>query len=55
VLLELFASGRLVAVWRNYRPFVMAQREEHDDPGLYEQLERVALRWARGTDARTPA
>lgn len=47
-LLELFASGRLVAVWTNYRPFVLEQRQQYGDPGLYEQLERVAASWASG-------
>jgi hypothetical protein len=45
-LLELFASGRLTAVWRNYQPFIEEQRKEYGEPGLYEQLEQVATHWA---------
>jgi hypothetical protein len=44
-LLELFASGRLGAVWTNYRPFILEQRAEYGDPTLYDQLEAVAVRW----------
>ncbi len=47
-LLELFASGRLAAVWRNYRPFIEEQRKAYGERGLYEQLEAVAVRWAAG-------
>jgi hypothetical protein len=48
-LLELFASGRLVAVWMNYQPFIQAERQRYGDPGLYEELEHLAMRWAVGT------
>jgi hypothetical protein len=49
-LLELFANGRLGAVWRNYRPFVLEEREQHGDPGIYDQLEAVAKRWGVAGD-----
>lgn len=45
-LLHLFASGRLVAVWMNYEPFIQAERKRNSDPDLYEQLEIVAKRWS---------
>lgn len=48
-LLQLFASGRLTAVWTNYRPFVEQQREQHGDPLLHEQLEKVATSWPATT------
>lgn len=48
-LLELFAHGRLTAVWRHYRPFIDEQRERHQDPLLYHQLQQVAERWSAGT------
>ena len=44
-LLQLFASGRLIAVWTNYQPFIQAERKRNCDPGLYDQLEIVAKRW----------
>ena len=44
-LLQLFASGRLGAVWNNYRPFIMEERQAYGDPGIYDQLEAVAVRW----------
>jgi hypothetical protein len=44
-LLQLFASGRLYAVWTNYRPFIEEQREQYGDRELYDQLEALALRW----------
>ena len=48
-LLQLFASGRLIAVWTNYQPYIQAERKRNSDPGLYDQLEIVAKRWlARG-------
>jgi hypothetical protein len=48
-LLELFANGRLIAVWRNYEPFIQAERQRYGEPGLYEELEHLAKRWAAGT------
>jgi hypothetical protein len=44
-LLQLFASGRLIAVWTNYQPYIQAERKRNSDPGLYDQLEIVAKRW----------
>ena len=54
-LLELFASGRLVAVWTNDRPFIEQERERHGDPGLYDQLQVVAERWSGPTAPSGPA
>jgi hypothetical protein len=51
-LLQLFASGRLYAVWTNYRPFILEQREQYGDPELYDQLEAMAARWG-GKEAGT--
>ena len=48
-LLELFAIGRLNAVWTNYEPFVQAERQLYGEPGLYKELENLAKRWAAGT------
>src|SRR4051794_13935596 len=50
-LLELFASGRLIAVWTNYRPFILEQRKQYADPELFDQLEAVAARWSASAGA----
>jgi hypothetical protein len=54
-LLELFANGRLIAVWTNYRPFIEVERARHQDPELYDQLEMLAARWSRANAARLAA
>jgi Domain of unknown function (DUF4760) len=54
-LLELFASGRLMAVWNNYRPFILAERERHGEHDLFAELESVADRWAGSGAASTAA
>lgn len=51
-LLQLFASGRLIAVWTNYQPFIQAERKRNSEPGLYDQLEIVAKRWLGAVERR---
>jgi hypothetical protein len=53
-LLELFANGRLIAVWNNYRPFILAEREWHGEPDLFSELEAVANQWQANGSPTTP-
>jgi hypothetical protein len=48
-LLQLFASGRIYAVWVNYRPFILEMRAQYGDPEIYDQIETLALRWGGPT------
>jgi Domain of unknown function (DUF4760) len=36
------ARGRAVAVWKNYEPFVTAERHRYDAPMLYIELQHLA-------------
>jgi Domain of unknown function (DUF4760) len=36
------ARGRAVAVWKNYEPFVTAERSRYEAPLLYIELQRLA-------------